>query len=201
MDGRALRFQHRRPELLDASVEYVLDHGIAELSLRPMAAELGVTHGTLLRHFGSKEQLVIEVVNSIREALLDNLVRSAGGRTPTTPAEAMSVAWQQLSQPAERRQFVLLFELVALQVRTPGRFGSLATMLITDFLGPIEASLLAYDMPGPAARNIATGFLAQVRGLQLDLAVTGDQHRVDAAMKHYIESVTSRPAGLEPLTE
>ena len=198
MDGRALRFQHRRPELLDASVGYVLDHGIAELSLRPMAAELGVTHGTLLRHFGSKEQLVVEVVNSIRESLLDNLVRSAGGRPPTTPAEAMSVAWQQLSRPAERRQFVLLFELVALEVRTPGRFGSLATMLVTDFLGPIEASLVAYAVPAPAARDIATGFLAQVRGLQLDLAVTGDQRRVDAAMKHYIESVTSRPRDASP---
>ena len=192
VDGRTLRFQHRRPELLAASVEYVLDHGVAELSLRPMAKELGVTHGTLLRHFESKEQLVIEVVNSIREALLDDLVRSAGRRAPDSAADAMWTAWRQLSKPAERRQFVLLFELVALEGRTPGRFGALTAALVADFLAPIEASLLAYGTPAQQAKNIATGFLAQVRGLQLDLAISGQKRRIDAAMKHYIASVTAR---------
>jgi AcrR family transcriptional regulator len=43
VDGRTLRFQHRRPELLAAATEYVLDHGIAGLSLR----RLGWT-----RHWG-----------------------------------------------------------------------------------------------------------------------------------------------------
>ena len=192
VDGRTLRYQHRRPELLAAAVEYILERGIAELSLRPMARELGVTHATLLRHFGTKEALVMEVVNSIREDLLDQLVRSPGDRVPDTPGRAMWAAWRQLSEPSERRQFVLLFELVAMHARDPSRFGSLAPMLVTDFLGPIEASLRSYGLSGREARALATGFLAQVRGLQLDLAVTGDQRRVDAAMKRYIETVTLR---------
>ena len=192
VDGRTLRHQHRRPELLAAAVEYILERGIAELSLRPMARELGVTHATLLRHFGTKEALVVAVVNSIREDLLDQLVRSSGGRVPDAPGQAMWAAWRQLSEPAERRQFVLLFELVALHARNPSRFGSLAPMLVTDFLGPIEVSLRNYGLPGREARDLATGFLAQVRGLQLDLAVTGDRRRVDAAMKRYIKSVTVR---------
>jgi DNA-binding transcriptional regulator YbjK len=37
IDGRTLRYQHRRSELLDAVGEYVLDHGIATLSLRRVA--------------------------------------------------------------------------------------------------------------------------------------------------------------------
>ncbi|MFQ1002648.1 TetR/AcrR family transcriptional regulator [Modestobacter sp. SSW1-42] len=190
VDGRARRFEHRRPELLAAAVEYVLDHGITELSLRPMAKALGVTHGTLLRHFGTKEELVVEVVTTIRGALLDDLVRSAAERAPDSPADAMRAAWRQLCRPAERRQFVLLFELVALEVREPGRLGSLATLLVTDFLGPIQAALETHGMSRRDARRTATGFLAQVRGLQMDLAVSGDTRRVDAAMEHYIESVT-----------
>jgi AcrR family transcriptional regulator len=188
VDGRTLRYQHRRPALLAAAVEYILERGIAELSLRPMAKELGVTHATLLRHFGTKEALVMEVVSSIREDLLDQLVRSSGGRVPETPGKAMWAAWRQLSGPTERRQFVLLFELVAMHARDPSRFGPLAPMLVTDFLGPIEASLRNYGLSGPEARDLATGFLAQVRGLQLDLAVTGDLRRVDAAMKRYVET-------------
>ncbi|RZI53447.1 MAG: TetR/AcrR family transcriptional regulator, partial [Pseudonocardia sp.] len=32
VDGRTLRYQHRRPELLAAATEYVLDHGIGDVS-------------------------------------------------------------------------------------------------------------------------------------------------------------------------
>ena len=31
--------------------------------------------------------------------------------------------------------------------------------------------------------------LAQIRGLQIDLAITGDQQRVDQAMHRYIEMI------------
>lgn len=157
-----------------------------------MAGELGVTHATLLRQSGTKEALVVEVVNSVREDLLDQLVGSSGDRVPDTPGQAMWAAWRQLSESAERRPFVLLFELVALHARDPSRFGSLAPMLVTGLLGSIEVSLRSCGLSGGEARDLATGFLAQVRGLQLDLAVTGDRRRVDAAMKRYMKSVTLR---------
>ncbi|HYN35004.1 MAG TPA: TetR/AcrR family transcriptional regulator [Ilumatobacteraceae bacterium] len=187
VDGRTLRHQHRRPELLDAAVEYILEHGIAELSLRPMADELGVSHSTLIRHFGTKEALVTEVIERIRSDLFNR------PRTPVDDAplgDVLRATWRRLCEPAERRQFVLLFEVVAMQARDPERFGSLAPMLITDFLGPLEASLRSHGLSRRTASDVATGFLAQVRGLQLDLAVSGDQRRVDAAMNHYIDSIT-----------
>jgi AcrR family transcriptional regulator len=189
-DGRTTRHEHRRDEVLAAAVEYVLDHGVAELTLRPMAKELGLTHATLLRHFGTKEQLVSEVIDKIRADLLEELVHSGGELTGKPADQLMWTTWQRLCALRERRQFVLLFEVVAIQVRHPERFGHLASSLIDDFLGPIEAALGAYGLTRTQARNVATGFLAQVRGLQLDLAVSGDQRRVDAAMKHYIASVT-----------
>ena len=76
-----------------------------------------------------------------------------------------------------------------MQAREPDRFGSLATVLIADFLQPIETSLRSLGLSRSEARDIATGFLAQLRGLQLDLAVSGDQRRVDAAMNRYIDLI------------
>jgi AcrR family transcriptional regulator len=187
IDGRTLRHQHRRPELLDAAVEYILEHGIAELSLRPMAEELGVSHSTLIRQFETKEALITEVIERIRSDLFNR------PRTPVDNAplgEVLRATWRRLCEPAERRQFVLLFEVVAMQARDPARFGSLAPMLITDFLGPMEAILRPHGLSRREARNVATCFLAVVRGLQLDLAVSGDQRRVDDAMDRYIDTVT-----------
>lgn len=169
-------------------MEYILAHGVADLSLRPMADALGVSHATLLRHFASKEDLIGEVVSTIREGVLQ---ARTGQRDDTLDlAEAMWTVWRQLCQPSERRQFALLFELVAANERDPGRFGELMPMLITDFLGPMEAAMRSRGLSRRSARNLATGFLAQVRGLQLDLSVSGDQRRVDAAMRHYINTMT-----------
>lgn len=190
VDGRALRHQRRRPELLAGAVEYILDNGVAELTLRPLAKALGVTHATLLRHFGTKEELVTDVINAIRVDLLDKLGASVGDIVAAPPERSMRTVWRQLCEPTERRQFVLLFELVALQAREPDRFGSLATMLIADFLQPIEASLRSSGIPRGEARDLATGFLAQLRGLQLDLVVSGDRRRANAAMDSYIDLST-----------
>jgi AcrR family transcriptional regulator len=190
IDGRALRHQHRRPELLAGAVEYILENGVAELTLRPLAEALGVTHVTLLRHFGSKEELVKEVITAIRVRLLDNLRASVGDDPAASPAHSMRTVWRQLCEPEERRQFVLLFELVALEARDPDRFGSLASVLITDFLPLIEAGLQTAGRSADEARDLATAWLAQLRGLQLDLAVSGDRPRVDAAMDRYIDLIT-----------
>jgi AcrR family transcriptional regulator len=187
VDGRTLRYQHRRPELLDAAVEYVLDHGIADLSLRPMAEELDVSHSTLLRHFGTKDQLVTEVIERIRAGLFDGPRTSVAGRSLE---QVLRGTWKRLCEPGERRQFVLLFEVVALHARDPDRFVSLAAVLVTEFLRPLEAVLRAYGLSNREARDVATGYLAQVRGLQLDLAVSGDQRRIDAAMHRYIDTMT-----------
>jgi AcrR family transcriptional regulator len=192
VDGRTLRFQHRRQELLAAAVEYILDHGVGELSLRPMARELGVTHATLIRHFESKEALVAEVVDHIRTEIGPRT--RAAGRYPADASTnwMMRAVWAHLRQPAERRQFALLFELVAMHTRRPDRFDLLEQMLITEFLAPLQARFRRDGMSSRDARNFATGFLAQVRGLQLDLAVSGDERRVDAAMNRYIDLVTRR---------
>jgi len=187
IDGRTLRHQHRRPELLAAAVEYVLEHGIADLSLRPMAEELGVSHSTLLRHFGTKEELVTEVIEHIRAGIFSAPRASAGDASVT---QSFRAVWKRLCDPAERRQFLLLFEVVAVQGRDPDRFASLEPTLITEFLRPVEALLRSHGLSSREARDVATGFIAMVRGLQVDLAVSGDQRRVDAAMHRYIDMIT-----------
>jgi AcrR family transcriptional regulator len=186
IDGRTSRHRHRRPELLGAVQEYILDHGVADLSLRPMADELGVSHSTLLRHFGTKDALVAEVIEAIRSEFF--------ARPRPTPdgaplVEVLRATWRHLCRPAERRQFLLLFEVVAMEARAPGRFDSLEAMVITDFLGPMVASMRHHGLSVREARDLATGYLAMVRGFQLDLAVSGDQRRVDAAMHRYIDTI------------
>ena len=45
-------------ELLDRVVVYLADQGLAQTTLRPMAADLGVSINRLMHHFGSKDELI-----------------------------------------------------------------------------------------------------------------------------------------------
>lgn len=195
VDGRTLRYQHRRPELLAAATEYVLDHGIGDLSLRDMARALGVTHATLLRHFSSKEELVLQVVAKIRSNFVDQLANDEQLRSAQPASEFLRATWNRLCEPAEQRQFALLFELVGRATRDGGRVAELAQSSIDDWLLVISAQLLQTGYPAHDADMLATLLLAQVRGLQLDLLLTGDRPRLDRAIDALIEMVDRRADG------
>ena len=192
VDGRTLRYQHRRPELLAAATEYVLDHGIGDLSLRDMARGLGVTHATLLRHFSSKEDLLLQVVEKIRADFVDQLANDEQLRSARPASALLRATWKRLCEPAEQRQFVLLFELVGRATRDGGRVAELAKSSIDDWLTVISAQLSRIGYPPKDADTLATLLLAQVRGLQLDLLLTGDRRRVDRAIDALIEMVDRR---------
>ena len=190
VDGRKTRHLHRRPELLKALTDYVLDNGFAGLSPRPTADALGVTHSTLLRHFGSKANLISAII----EEVCADLVKRASDQVLdlTMPTDQiLRGAWRQLCEPKEQRQFVVLFELVSLSAREAERYGALPKVLIEGLLEPIQENLQHNGWNPEEARQVATAILAQIRGLQLDLAITGDQQRVDQAMYRYIDMITA----------
>ncbi|MBR8642162.1 TetR/AcrR family transcriptional regulator [Streptomyces tuirus] len=182
VDGRTLRFQHRRPELLAAATEYVLDHGIVGLSLRPVAQALGVTHATLLRHFSSKDELIKCVVEKIRTDLFAQVTADSELQEAGSTAELLRVTWRRLCEPKEQRQFLLLFEMVAGKGWQSGDGGELTQPMLDDV--DFISGWLRQDGWAPEdASALATLLLAQIRGLQLDLLVSGDRERADRAFE------------------
>ena len=192
VDGRTLRYQHRRPELLAAATEYVLDNGISDLSLRDMARALGITHATLLRHFVSKEDLLLRVIAKIRADFVDQLAGDDQVHPDRPASQLLRTTWKRLCDPAEQRQFVLLFEVVGRATRDGGRVAELAQASIHDWLNVIAAQLVRTGCSPKEADTLATLLLAQVRGLQVDLLLTGDRRRVDRAIDALIEMIDGR---------
>ena len=50
--------QNRKDELIESLIAYLLENGLADLSLRPLAAGTGTSARLLIYHFGSKEDLL-----------------------------------------------------------------------------------------------------------------------------------------------
>ncbi|HEV3036080.1 MAG TPA: TetR/AcrR family transcriptional regulator [Solirubrobacteraceae bacterium] len=185
IDGRTLRYQHRRGELLDAVGEYVLDNGIAALSLRRVADAVGVSHVTLQHHFGSKEELVGEIVEHLlARTLIPQPLYADGVPNPQTDATSrLRTLWAHLTSQPGQRDLCLFIEVLG-QSRFQGAdYSPVVERAIHHHLDLLSAGVVGRGCPQGAARAHATVFLATLRGLVIDLLATGDRERVDEAFE------------------
>ncbi len=159
---------HRRATVLAKAAEYVLEHGLAGLSLRPLAKALRTSPRMLLYDFGTKERLVHEILAEIRrreQSLLEAEVRT------------LDDVWRWIAAP-EREPFLRLFFEV--YVAALGR--DEAEPLVRDWLDFLRTSWRP-----PVDEATATLMVAVVRGLLLDRLATGDRARTDAALRRFAE--------------
>ena len=164
----------RRQELLDAVVKEYAERGIGDRSLRDVAAAVGTSHRMLLHHFGSRDELMLAIVEEVerrQRALLREL--------PTEPAEAIGAMWADLRRPDLRPFERLFFECYARGAQGEQPF---ARMLP----GAVDSWLEADATAEPALMRLG---LAAMRGLLLDLVGTGDDAGVDAAAMAFVDLV------------
>jgi AcrR family transcriptional regulator len=161
---------HRRAAVLGRAADYVLEHGLAGLSLRPLAKALGTSPRMLLYDFGSKERLIQDVLGEIRRRetrLLENEVRT------------LEDVWAWISAP-EREAFLRLF----FEVYVDGLVKGEAELLVRDWVDYLQTS-----WHPPADEATATLMVAVVRGLLLDRLATGERDRTDAALHRFARSL------------
>jgi AcrR family transcriptional regulator len=197
IDGRTLRYRHRRGELLDAVADYALENGVASLSLRKVADAVGISHVTLQHHFGTKEELVSEIVEHLlertftpREAYPD------GSPDPGTDlATRWRALWAQLTSPAGQRDVRLFLEVLGQSALVGAGYAKAVEQSISRRLDLVTANLISLGCPEAEARPFATLTLSTLRGLVIDLLATGDSERVDQAFEIMLANAELRTAG------
>jgi AcrR family transcriptional regulator len=179
----------RRRELLERIVDYVLEHGLADLSLRPLSAALGTSPRMLLYHFGSKENLVVAALAAAREresAVLSGWAQESDADDPERLARR---AWAWMSDPASEPFMRLFFEVYGLALQQPQRYAGFLEGAVGDWLAALSDALVEAGIDRAEALQAATLVIAVARGSLLDLLATGDRSRIDAAMNLLIGGV------------
>ncbi len=72
----------QRDEILGAACDLLVSGGLDGLSMRKLAAQLGVTAPALYRHYDSKEAVLVDVVGEAFKVFAEYLYRALKGRTP-----------------------------------------------------------------------------------------------------------------------
>ena len=67
--------EEARDEILSAAAKRLLDDGPDALRIADVAADVGMSHPTLLHHVGSREQLAVTVMRGIRPTWTEGEVR------------------------------------------------------------------------------------------------------------------------------
>jgi AcrR family transcriptional regulator len=171
----------RRAELLERSYQYVLAHGLAGISLRPLAAAVGSSPRVLLFLFGSKDGLVRALLARARAHETEVLARppARGGL-----AAAGLEVWTWLAADEHRGVLRLWVESYARSLIEPsGPWGEFARETVEDWLALLAASQPEATRDDDAAVAARTLVLAVLRGAMLDLLATGDRRRTTAAVK------------------
>lgn len=180
----------RHLELLERAYGYALEHGLGDLSLRPLAIGIGSSPRVLLFLFGSKEELVRALLARARADELALLQRApqhgALGDLPTV----VRTTWEWLVAEQHRPLLTLWLEAYARSLVEPdGPWSDFARHTVDDWLDVLAAPRTSPHRGTEPAAHDRTLALAVLRGALLDLLATGDVERTTAAIERHLDLV------------
>jgi AcrR family transcriptional regulator len=182
-----------RDDLLAAALRYVTEHGVGDISLRALAAELGTSHRMLIYHFGSRDGLLVEVVRAV-EARQRGRLAELMADPDLTPEEQAVRFWEDLVDPAQWPAERLFFELYGQALHGRPHAVPLLDGIVTDWLDPLTELAVRDGTPRDQARAVVRLQIAVARGLLLDLLATGDVGGVRAAAEAHLRMVGAAAA-------
>ena len=166
----------RRADLLNGLVDAYADGGIGGRSLREVAEAVGTSHRMLLHYFGSRDELLVAIVEEVERRQRLTLTD-----LPDDPADAIAATWADLRRPEVRPFERLFFECYARAAQGEEPFARMLPGAVDGWL-----TAVAEGSKGRADPALVRLSLAVTRGLLLDLVATGDDKGVDAAAALFV---------------
>lgn len=166
-----------KARLTERILEYLLEHGVQDLSLRPLAKAVGSNARMLIYHFGSKEQLIIEALELAQTFQLAALSKSPNPKPD--PIAELSFLWQWFSSSEFLAFAKLLFELEILAIKGDPHYEAFAQQIIEGWIGFVQSRFTACD------RVTASIIVNAFSGFLLDLLISKNTERVNTAFKAF----------------
>ncbi|MBV9819452.1 MAG: TetR/AcrR family transcriptional regulator [Solirubrobacterales bacterium] len=180
----------RQQQLLESAYRYALEHGLAELSLRPLAAAIGSSPRVLLYLFGSKDGLVRALLARARTDQLELLEHAGSPSEQRDLSATVELVWRWLADETHRPLLGLWVEAYARSLVSPDAlWAGFARQTVADWLTVLAAAQppsRRKTKAGAAQRTLA---LSVLRGALLDLLATGDTDRTTRAVNQHLATL------------
>ncbi|MFI6171433.1 TetR/AcrR family transcriptional regulator [Nocardia sp. NPDC051052] len=173
----------KRADLLAAVVRYIADHGLAELSLRPLAAELGTSSRMLIYYFTTKEELLVQALGTQRPdlaALFSEVADAAQLRA------RLWEFWRANTAGEGRTSVRVMLQVLGASCAAHSPYAEYAKTAVATFVDSLADGLRglpSVDDP----ELVATLLVSGLRGILQDRLITGEVDRTDRAARLLID--------------
>lgn len=189
----------RKSELLAQILDYLLDKPLSSLTFRSVASALSVSTYTLVYQFGTRAELVRDIVAAIsaRQADMEARLDASPGSLDEY-YQNLVTSWEWTLTPRNRQLQRLEFEASMLEVLEPDLHNYVRS-LFSAWLRVGREALEAFGLSPEDAAIEARIMVDAFYGLQYDLVVNGDEEEASASfarlIKHHRERVETLATG------
>jgi AcrR family transcriptional regulator len=179
----------RKKQLLRGALQYLNRHGIANASLRPMAAQLGTSPRMLMFHFRSKEGLLQDVLGELTSRLQVSLKAKVSSRMRSRGIPPLKRFWQWAIDRKNLPYLRLLYEAEIVAIQNPKEYGRSLKEASKSW------QAIVYEALSPAWRSDAMASLciAVFDGLMIELMISGDSRRLTRALDLFLSLASAAP--------
>jgi AcrR family transcriptional regulator len=184
-----------RKVLLAAVADYLLDRGLANLSLRPLAAATGTSARMLVYHFGSKERLIAEAMNEIRERqqkLAETWMRR---HPPASFDEFLELVWSWVAASEHEPYLRLFLEVLGRGIGDAEPFAEFSRTTFNDWVSWVQRRFEKAGRPAEMAKAFAILTVSTIRGLALYSVATKNKRGAKQALRAFIQLSRERRGG------
>jgi AcrR family transcriptional regulator len=181
----------RKQELLEGLIDYFVRHGVTDVSLRPMAKETGTSARLLIFHFGTKENLLLEVLEEMQARLQLSLKELLAADAGVERAAPLRLFWDWALKEQNFSHLRVLYQLQVLAAQDSKTYGKYLKRNALTWLEVVQSVL----KPSHRSPALATLIVAVFDGLFIEVMSTGDRRRTTAAVDHFIEMARNHIAG------
>lgn len=176
--------------MLDRVVVYLGEHGLGDVSFRPMAKSLGVSVNALVHHFGTKDDLIAAALRRAGE-IQDQVERQWWQDHPDmTVSEWLRTWWRWTIATPEHLAMVRLgIEAVANGQMVNAGQRAARRQQIDYWQNAFECRLVAVGVPKKVAVDEATLIRSVFTGLVIDLIASGNKARVNRSFERFLTHV------------
>lgn len=184
----------RRRAILQAAADTFGAKGYGNASLTAIAEATGMTHAGILHHFGSKNQLLMEVLRHRDESQVEAL---DGGHIPDGGGlfrHLIETAFGNAQQPGIVQTYVVL-SADSVTADHPARdyFVGRYRTLRGEIVDAFHQMCAEHGVDDPAnVRRAAAAILAVMDGLQVQWLLDPDDVELGAASKFAIEAIVAQ---------
>ena len=132
MAAERLDTETRQGQIKKAVLEIISSEGIGKLSTRNLAAKIGVTEGALFRHFSSKKEIMLSILDDVKNELLVEQERITYSSSLTAEQKLFDFLCRHITYLIENKGITILLFSEAAHMNEPLLKKGLREILLTQ---------------------------------------------------------------------